>query len=488
MSVPSRRWCLILVFCASVLMHLRGISSPVLDYHHHRQCNTASIARNFHEGGLRFLHPQIDWDGGRPGFAATEFPLYMWLIGLLWPVFFGELWGRLLAVLCSALTAVYLFKFLEAKLGREASFYAALLFSCVPLEIYFGRTVQPEAMALLATIAAFHHWDLSLGPGRPLRQWLAAVLWAFLAIALKIPYGYILAPLAALAWVRLGRESWRDARVLLAPVLALAGVFAWYRYASGGSYVVPTHAGEFRGLLEYGQLLKFVRFQFVSRFPELAATYGGLILMFFGAREIVLRRKMRFFAAWFLSICAYIVAGGRYTFAHEYTSLPFVPVNAAFMGAGLVILRERAAAVRPGLRRWARAGLAALVLAIPVHGVLRIRHWYRLSHEAFLEGARVAAAVGRPGDLFVTNDRTASAALFYLHRRGWGWDFREQGEERTWAMLEKARSEGARWLLTEKETGFSDPSAPFARKFHERFPVVYDGGALLVFDLAGKPA
>lgn len=112
----SRRFQIFLILSASVLVHLKGATAPPLDYHFHRQCNTAAIAQNFHENGLNFLRPQIDWQGGKAARAATEFPLYMWLVGLLWPLGgLGLLWGRWLSIAFSAAAAVYLFLFLETR-------------------------------------------------------------------------------------------------------------------------------------------------------------------------------------------------------------------------------------------------------------------------------------------------------------------------------------------------------------------------------------
>jgi len=103
---PGRSTRLALVLAASLLAHARGLFAPPLDYHHHRQVNTAAIARNYHRHGLEFASPRIDWRGDYQGRAATEFPLYMWLVGLLWPLGgLGELWGRLLSALFSAATS-----------------------------------------------------------------------------------------------------------------------------------------------------------------------------------------------------------------------------------------------------------------------------------------------------------------------------------------------------------------------------------------------
>ena len=39
--------CMAIVGALSILFHLRGLAAPLLDYHFHRQVNTASIARNY---------------------------------------------------------------------------------------------------------------------------------------------------------------------------------------------------------------------------------------------------------------------------------------------------------------------------------------------------------------------------------------------------------------------------------------------------------
>ncbi len=480
----SRRWCLTLIVAASLLSHLKGITAPLLDYHYHRQCNTAAIARNYHAHGLSFLEPRIDWAGAYQGRAATEFPLFMWLAGLLWPLLgLSELWGRLLAAGFSALTAAYLFRFLEEDLGREAAFYAGVLFSCIPLEVYFGRTVQPEALALFATVAAFFHWDRAFRPGRSWGHWLAAVALAFLAVAHKLPYAYLLLPLAHLAWLRLGRPALSDARCLLGLALIPLGVAGWYLYASGGgAYVVPTRPDEFLKMLDYRRLPYFVQFQAFSRFPELATTYGGLVLLAFGARELVFRRGLAFYAVWFLSVWATLIAGGGYTFHHEYTSLPLAPINAAFMGLGLKLLLGRARASHREIRSWALAGVFLLALAVPVHAALRIRHWYHQSYPFLRGAARAADAVSGRDDLFLANERAASVFLFYLDRRGWAWDLAEAGEARLPEVEEKI-AQGARFFATQKAGPFKDEDGVYARWFYSRFPVVYDEGGLLIFKL-----
>lgn len=483
MRLSPRGWLIAAIVLASLLSHLNGISSPPLDYHYHRQTNTAAIARNYARNGLNFFSPQIDWQGAYAGRSATEFPLYMWLTGLFWPLFkLGAVWGRILSTLFSAITAVYLFLLLERRTPPRAAFYSGILFSCIPLEIFFGRTVQPEALALLGTTAALYHWDCWLAQPKKTAHWGLATLFIFLAISHKLPYAYILLPLAVLAWRQRGPAAFKDIRVLLALAFVAAGVGGWYRYASTGAFVVPTHGGEFWKLLDYKGLRFYIQFQFLSRFPELAATYGGLILGFIGAWELVFGRRDVFLASWFAAVGLSLIIGGGYTFFHEYTSLPFAPVNAAFMGYGLFLLQEKISGLRAKARPWAWAGLTLLVLSVPVHAVLRIKHWYNISYPFLAQAGTAADSVGARGDLFICNQRAASTFLFFLDRKGWSWDLAEAGEK-SLADIDEKIKDGAKFFMTEKVDAFKDKESVFARYFYSRYPVVYDKGGMLIFKL-----
>ena len=66
----------------SLLVHWPGLTSPLLDYQAHRQCQTASMARNYARHGMHFLTPELD-NVGVPTRAGTEFPIYSYLLALL---------------------------------------------------------------------------------------------------------------------------------------------------------------------------------------------------------------------------------------------------------------------------------------------------------------------------------------------------------------------------------------------------------------------
>jgi hypothetical protein len=483
-----RAWMAAAVCALSLAVHAKGIRAPLLDYHYHRQVNTASIARSYFRYRQPLLKPRIDWAGPGNDLAATEFPLEMWLQGKLWPLFgLGEAWGRVLSALASALTAVLLFLLFEREFGTDAGFFGAALFTVLPVEIYFGRTVQPEAAALLGFVSALYFWDASLRPSRPAGPWLAAVVSAFLAAGLKLPYAHVLIPLAALTWRRLGRAALTDARTWAAGLLAMGGAAAWYVYASRGVFVVPTHGNEFGHFLGYDRRLPYyAQFLIFSRFPELIATYAGLVFFFFGAREVLARRRDPFWIALFGGSFAHLLALGSYAQIHEYSCLPLAVGTAGLMGEGLSILRKKMAAAAPHRRAWAAAGLALLVAAVPVHAALRIAHWYRQGWEYLAHAHEAAEAVSRPEDLFITNNPATSVTLYYLDRRGWSDDYSLYAPDQAAAMIEDRRRAGARFVASEKKGPFAESDGPLWRILRARSAPVWDDGTFVIFPLNGE--
>jgi 4-amino-4-deoxy-L-arabinose transferase-like glycosyltransferase len=456
---------LLLAAAVSLAVHLPGLVAPPLDYHHHRQVNTAAVARNYARESRGILRPQIDWEGPRQegGHAGTELPLYMWLMGLLWPLLgLGAVWGRVLSASFSALTAVYLYLFVERKLDRRTALWSALAFSFIPLEIYFGRTIQPEAMALLGTMAALYHWDRWLSKDGKSWDWAAAVTAAFVAIGLKLPYAYVLGPLALLAYGQ-GR-LWTPAALAAAP-LALGLALAWYKWAAAGSYVVPVNKAQFASLINHGPLWTYFQKTFLQRLPELAIGWAALPFWLLGVRH----GWRSFFGSWWTFVALSLLAAGEYAYRHEYTGLPWAPVNAIFIGLGLARLLNKR-------RPWA----LALAAAVPLVAAYRVAHWYKQGFP-FLAGAgAAAAAVSERGDLFVTNERAGSVVLYYLDRLGWSWSLEEAGPTRLGELDEKI-AQGARFFATDKAA----LSGIYAERL-QRHPLVWNDGGLLIYDLKGS--
>jgi len=106
-----------------------------------RECDYASIARNYWREGMNILSPRIDWRGDGPGYAEMEFPLFPWVVAVMYKVFgYNELWGKLFSYLIS-LTLFIFFRLASYLLESLSAIIASLFFVLSPLAIRISNFI-----------------------------------------------------------------------------------------------------------------------------------------------------------------------------------------------------------------------------------------------------------------------------------------------------------------------------------------------------------
>lgn len=414
-------------------MHVPGITHPMLDYHAFRQCQTAGMARNYFRHGMHFFTPEIDFEGPTL-WTGTEFPLYSYLLAGLYQVFgLHEILGRLISIFFTAWSALFLFGFIRRRLGDAAGFWSAIIMCAIPAHVYFTRTVQPESMALWGFLGFLYFFDRWLNDRRP-ADWIGAVTCGALSALLKLPFLYLVVGM----WFFLkqwsfpavvGGKSTIDPRpatagddvALWAALCVIVALTAsWYAYARRAPHqVLPLGIEEHLKNLAPLRQWKFWEAHFISRFPEICATYSGLVLGIVGAGVFRRRREWIYFA-WFAVTVLYTVLLGQYGWTHKYTDIPWAPVNAVFIAVGVLDLWRRAAASKA-----LRALVIVLVVGIPVHAALRIAHWYRLDRLWLFRAHDVFARLSRSDDLVFTNTNEVPVFLYYIDRSGYAVNLNE---------------------------------------------------------------
>jgi hypothetical protein len=179
---------------------------------------------------------------------------------------------------------------------------------------------------------------------------------------------------------------------------------------------------------------------YVSRFPEICTTYGGLILGLIGAFALheFSTSQRKFLWAWLGATFIYSLFLGRYGRVHQYPLLPFAPVLAVFiaLGAGGCLHAARSKPILKPLT-------FLLLLTIPIHTMIRTRRWYR-THDAYLSQARVEIDRHlKPEDLLVTYTRDLPYYLYHLDRYGFVVETPED-----LSQLDAFFQEGARYFFS----------------------------------------
>ena len=440
------------VLALALAIRIPFIGTPALSM---RQADNASIARNYLEGGMNFLRPQINWSGSGTGVVQTEFPVYQYSLALVYKVFgVNDAWGRGLSIAFSLLAIFAMFLLVRDIMGPVAGVWSAFALAVFPIFAELSQDIMVESMMLFACVLAVLslHWWLG---GRGTRWYWLFVVSASLAGLLKIiALVHLFFPVVFLLWLR---HRWRAAarrEIWIALVLILAPVLAWYAWSgvllkeTGNSVF-----GDWRyGTDKWGNWSMLFSWKFWNRVvfqgvAEKNLTWAGFLPFLAGLFSSRRRPEERVFDWWLAGCLVYSAVVTQGNYIHRYYQVPYVLASSAIVARGFIRLSAG--------QRWVAPLLAA---AFAVMGAWR----------GFLEMdpgmareipplARMLKEQSAPGDMVIAFDDSNPRILYLSHRKGWvaGDDGFRNGAVR------QARMAGARWIAGR----YPDPQNP--RKVRE---------------------
>ena len=461
----SARRYLFAIVLAGVLAHSYRITNPLFDKHPYRQFDTAAVARNYVDSGMRFLYPQVDWRGSGPGYVEVEFPAYNYATALVQSIVGPHDWtGRAVSILCYALSAVLLFLLVRRIFDERAALFAALFYSLLPFTLFHTRTVQPDAMLALGSIAGIYYfWTWTEDE----HWWRLGLAWAGVTLAalIKPPSLYLAIPLGYLAIRAYGLRAFARPALWIFALAVPAAVALWYAH----SYRLWVDYGNTYGIIgttpQQGlwspvdrRWLSLARTLLFERMTMTYVTPLGVVFLAAGALSRQNERG-RVLLWWLAGFAVFVVLLPNAHLGHDYYQLPIAFVVMAYMGRGVTVLLDHGV-----FSRRVTIGLTAFVLLWSAYGILP---WYEISDGSMrrTEFAKVVAELTEPGDLIIFVDPTplaeADDTSIYRHRtpdgdRLWanpidfynadrnGWSLHDH--QATPERVERLRADGARIL------------------------------------------
>ncbi len=449
------------ILLAAVLIRLYGIDRPLLDEHMFREGHSAMMARNYVERSVNIFEPEVDGGGPERFLWLNEFPLYEYLVSILYRIFgVHEILGRLISVV-SALGACWLiFEIGRRWQGVITGLSAALIFTFAPLSIYQGRAFQRQMLAiflLLLCVDAFERWVQN---AKWFHYGICAIA-GLLALLINIPTAYVGLPLAYIAWRRWGWSFLKRLEIWLLAILLLAPSIAWYSYATETSTAFSLEAldrKDFRNFGDWRYYLLWLDERFFASIWQQVnyglLTWAGVIFTLFGL-VLLPRGRGRLPHAWLLAVLIYFILDVYPIMVqvHDYYFLNLLPPLALFGGFGIAWLWER-----PGRAAYAiKPAVVILIVLMAWMGWTHARPWFgekrpdrpdlpatKPGYQHWLAAAKCMANKDVcPPDALIVVDSDQPPLLYYCHRRGWGIIM----ENLTPQTLDNLRAQGAGYLL-----------------------------------------
>lgn len=178
---------------------------PVIGYHNMKENQYIPYTEFMYNADelLDYFRTETYWIGAQQHgyFTQYEFPFIPWMILVLWWIFGVKLWAARLVIILFSLASIPMLYAVTKKLTDNTllACVACLFFTLMPISIFFGRNVQPEAPAVFLILLGtywFLCWrdEVLLGTHH-YKKFLSFSLCFLFAILLKVPNGIGLVPL-----------------------------------------------------------------------------------------------------------------------------------------------------------------------------------------------------------------------------------------------------------------------------------------------------
>lgn len=459
---------ILLIAGLSLLLHLIYLNQPFVDAQNWRQADTAAIARNFYTEDFRLLYPRVDWRGTTEGYVESEFPLYPYLVAILYTIFGGvhEELGRFLAAVFFACSVLMLFKIAAKFYTRNIGYLSALLFTLMPINVFYGRTFMVESLMILCSMAMVYQFSEWLDRGGWVR-FLLGVGWSALALLLKIPTLYMGLPLLFLAHHRFGKKMWGQWTLWVFAVLVLLPPILWYAHAY--RLFLQTHLTfgiwNAYGYPKFGALSLRLDPAFYATLLErifgVILTPIGGVLFLVGLLWPVREGRTYVFHVWVLAVGIYIFIAAEGNRALDYYQMPLVPPAVILMAKPLWAVLDGAVLQRTvvGHRLSTPAAVGLFVALIAAFSFTYAQPLFKgYPHTAYFAGQ---VEIGKQVDQWASRDirivvidldenrrapyRSQNPVLLYhCNRKGWQITPDEASPER----IEALRAQGATVLVT----------------------------------------
>ena len=402
----------ILTFC----LRLYRINYPLADWHSWRQADTSAVSRNFVKYGFNLLYPKdddlSDVASGRDnpeGLRLVEFPIYNLIQASafkFFPIFNLEVWGRLISIVFSCLSAWLIYLIAKKYLNEKTALLAAFFYAVLPFNIFYGRVILPEPMMVAASLAMIYFAE----------QPLFFIFFAAIAFLLK-PFTLIMTiPTAYLVWGkwRFNKSKWLS--FLLFCSLALLPFVLWRTWISRYPEGIPQGGWLFNS---DGIRLKGAWFYwlFAERLSRIILGYWGLVLLGLGLIVKVSKKEGLFFHSWLAAILIYLVMVATGNVKHDYYQVMAIPIICIFLAKGSYFLLTAPA-------QYFQKIICHLLFVICLLFTLAFS-WYQV-RDFFNINNSVMVEAGRAVDQLVPREAKViapysgdTAFLYQTNRRGW---------------------------------------------------------------------
>lgn len=424
---------LAMIVILAFILRLYRIQYPLLDWHSWRQADTASVTREFIKNGINILEPKYHDLSSIPsgidnpdGYRMVEFPIINALTAAIIktvPVLPLVGTSRVISILFSLGTLVFIYFLTEMLSGKKAATAAALSFAVLPYIIYYSRVILPEpAMVffLTASIFGFAKWLKN----KSIKWYLFSLVSLILALLLK-PFAGFMAPVyLTLAWRFQGKKFVKNPLLYIYPIIAVIPLLVWREWITKFPSGIPNSDWLYNSNFIRLRPAWF-RWLGYERFLKMMLGFAGIIFLPFSL--IDKQKDTIIYASWWLSILLYLIVFATGNVQHDYYQNLMIPILAISIGKGVVVLRShlekfliKHSKVTAFYVPWTSlAVVSSVYITMLILSWIQIRGFFNVNHWEFRDAGKVVGAKVPTEAKVIAPNFGDTAFLFQTDRTGW---------------------------------------------------------------------
>lgn len=430
---------LVLVILLGFVLRLYRLDNPIGDWHAFRQADTSAVSKVYVSSGIDVLHPKyfdisnIQSGMDNPeGYRFVEFPLFNVIQASVYEgvgIVSLEEWGRLLSVISSTISILFIFLLTRRHLDYISAISASFFFAVLPFSIFYGRVILPDpstSMAILGGIYFFDSWITSVGKrkekGSRIEHILFTLAIVFTACAFLLkPFAvFFTLPMIYLAYQKFGFGIVKQWKLYVFTVLSLIPLVLWRLWIVQYPAGVPAS----NWLFNEGNI------RFTGAFFNwiLAERVGKLILGYFGLALLLLgffkrqEKSYGFFVAFLISSIVYVTVIARGNVQHDYYQILILPTICIFLGRGVSLLLKIPGYMGSNI-------LFNTLVSIMLLGFITASaftfSWFHVRDYFNVNNENLVIAGQKADELLPKNAKVIAALegdtsfLYYINRKGW---------------------------------------------------------------------
>lgn len=417
---------LIFLIFLAFFLRLYRVDFPLADWHSWRQADTSAVSRNFVDKGFDLLHPRFDDLSGNAslpnnpeGYRFVEFPIYNAFQAFFYKAYPGlslEVWGRLISILASLGSLLFLYLITKRFLGERVALLTAFFFVVLPFNIFYSRVILPESTMVFFNLGMIYWLSLWLKESKNYLFLTLGLLFAICSWLIK-PFGLVLIfPIAYLAFKKWHLEWRRYLPLGIVLLLSLTPFVLWRWWMSHYPEGIPDGLWLFNdGNIRFKGAWFY--WLFAERLGKLILGFWGLILFGLGLTVKPNKKENLFFHVWLGGILAYflIVAGGNVR--HDYYQIPIIPILCVFLAKGADFLINPPKQFFSRFFSWGL--LFTSVLFMIAFSWFQVRDYFNINNFAIVEAGKATNRLVPKDAKVIAPYGGDTAFLYQTRRQGW---------------------------------------------------------------------